>query len=61
MLNIGTVAAAVIGGTTVAAYLDAKFHIKKDVSAVLTLRKGEREYARAGKSISLNNNINSSI
>lgn len=49
MANIGTAAAALLGGTTVAAYLDAKFHIRKDVSAVLTLRKGEREYANAGK------------
>lgn len=32
-----------------AAYLNAKFHIKKDVSSVLTVRKGEREYARAGE------------
>ncbi|OQE21824.1 hypothetical protein PENSTE_c011G08129 [Penicillium steckii] len=46
-MDLGTAAAAVIGGTTVAAYLDAKFHIKKDVSAILTARKGEREYARA--------------
>lgn len=32
-----------------AAYLNAKFHIRKDLSAVLTMRKGEREYAKAGK------------
>jgi hypothetical protein len=48
--NSGTAAAALLGGTTVAAYLDAKFHIKKDVKAVLTLRQGEREYASAGRS-----------
>ncbi|KAJ5980234.1 hypothetical protein N7481_007532 [Penicillium waksmanii] len=47
MSNLGTAAAALLGGTTVAAYLDAKFHIRKDVKAVLTLRKGEREYASA--------------
>lgn len=32
-----------------AAYLNAKFHISKDLAAVLAVRKGEREYAKAGK------------
>lgn len=45
----GTAAAALAGGATVAAYLNAKFHITKDVSAVLTVRKGEREYQKAGR------------
>ena len=44
----GTAAAALAGGATVAAYLNAKFHLKKDISSVLTAKKGEREYAQAG-------------
>lgn len=51
LMNAGTAAAALIGGTTVAAYLNAKFHFTKDVRAVLTVKKGEREYAKAGKCI----------
>ncbi|KAB8220654.1 hypothetical protein BDV33DRAFT_92085 [Aspergillus novoparasiticus] len=42
-----SLAAAVAGGATLAAYLNAKFHIAKDVSGLLNVRKSEREYARA--------------
>lgn len=48
LMNPGTAAAALVGGTSVAAYLNAKFHITKDVSAVLSVKRGEREYAKAG-------------
>jgi hypothetical protein len=41
-----------LGGATVASYLNAKFHIKKDVSSILTAKKAEREYARAGRKLS---------
>ncbi|KAI9817440.1 MAG: hypothetical protein M1827_001050 [Pycnora praestabilis] len=41
--------AAAIGGTaTAAAYLDAKFHIKKDVGNLILAKKAEREYRKAG-------------
>ncbi|KAJ5984775.1 hypothetical protein N7522_011971 [Penicillium canescens] len=46
-MDLGTAAAALLGGATVASYLNAKFHIKKDVSSILTAKKAEREYARA--------------
>lgn len=36
-----------------AAYLNAKFHITKDLAAVLAVRKGEREYAKAGKKLNI--------
>lgn len=41
-------AAALAGGTTLAAYLNAKFHLSKDANALWALKKGEREYAKAG-------------
>ncbi|KAE8388481.1 hypothetical protein BDV23DRAFT_185411 [Aspergillus alliaceus] len=39
--------AAVAGGATLAAYLNAKFHITKDVSGILNMRRSTREYERA--------------
>ncbi|KAJ5670558.1 uncharacterized protein N7477_005921 [Penicillium maclennaniae] len=47
LMDLGTAAAALAGGATVAAYLNAKFHIKKDISSVLSAKKGERQYAQA--------------
>lgn len=41
------VAASVAGGATFAAYLNAKFHLAKDLKAILALRRGERDYANA--------------
>ncbi|RJE26089.1 Fatty acid transporter, partial [Aspergillus sclerotialis] len=40
-------AAVLAGGTTLAAYLNAKFHVSKDVNSLWGIKKGEREYARA--------------
>ncbi|KAE8149176.1 hypothetical protein BDV25DRAFT_6304 [Aspergillus avenaceus] len=42
-----SLAAAVAGGATLAAYLNAKFHIHKDVSGMLNLRRGTRGYEQA--------------
>ncbi|PGH10530.1 hypothetical protein AJ80_07473 [Polytolypa hystricis UAMH7299] len=38
--------AAVAGIGTAAAYLDAKFHLKKDIKALYRLKRSEREFAR---------------
>ncbi|KAJ5698944.1 Isopenicillin N epimerase component 1 [Penicillium macrosclerotiorum] len=46
-MDLGTAAAALAGGATVAAYLNAKFHIKKDVSALWALKRAERIYSSA--------------
>lgn len=43
----GTAAAALAGGATVAAYLNAKFHLNKDVSAIWSLKRSERALASA--------------
>ncbi|CAG8302074.1 unnamed protein product [Penicillium salamii] len=43
----GTAAAALLGGATVAGYLNAKFHLKKDVSGLLALKRAERQYSSA--------------
>lgn len=40
--------AALVGGATVAGYLNAKFHIQKDVSNLVTMKHAERQYANAG-------------
>ncbi|KAJ5887704.1 Isopenicillin N epimerase component 1 [Penicillium taxi] len=48
---IGTAAAAIAGGATVAAYLNAKFHLQKDVSTLRSMRKGDRNYVRACKCV----------
>ncbi|KAL4898673.1 hypothetical protein BDV59DRAFT_206951 [Aspergillus ambiguus] len=41
--------AAAAGGATLAKYLNAKFHIAKDVRALLALRRSMKEYERAEK------------
>ncbi|KAJ5092454.1 AMP-dependent synthetase/ligase [Penicillium alfredii] len=46
-MDLGTVAAALAGGATLTAYLNAKFHISKDVSSLFWVKTGEREYSRA--------------
>lgn len=43
-----TTAAAIAGGAAAAAYLDAKFHIKKDVRTVFVLKWTERKVIKAG-------------
>jgi hypothetical protein len=49
MLTGGTAAtAAVAGGTALAAYLNGKFHIRKDLYGISRLEKGKREYKKAG-------------
>ena len=44
---IGTAAAALVGGATVAGYLNAKFHLQKDISNLVTVKSAERQYANA--------------
>ncbi|KAJ5545545.1 hypothetical protein N7535_006069 [Penicillium sp. DV-2018c] len=46
-MDLVTAAAALVGGTTVAAYLDAKFHLRKDISNLLAIKTSERKYATA--------------
>ncbi|KGO73684.1 Major facilitator superfamily domain, general substrate transporter [Penicillium italicum] len=46
-MDIGTAAAALIGGATVTGYLNAKFHIQKDISTLATLKYADRQYANA--------------
>ncbi|KAJ6187265.1 hypothetical protein N7519_002173 [Penicillium mononematosum] len=46
-MDIGSIAASVAGASTLAAYLNAKFHVTKDVSNLMSVKQGEREYARA--------------
>ncbi|KAJ5865396.1 uncharacterized protein N7529_007312 [Penicillium soppii] len=48
-MDIGTAAAALLGGATVAGYLNAKFHFQKDISGLLSMKRAEREYATAVK------------
>ncbi|KAJ5758867.1 hypothetical protein N7520_006023 [Penicillium odoratum] len=45
-MDLGTTIAAIAGGTTLAAYLDAKFHLRKDARGLLALKRGERTIAR---------------
>lgn len=43
-------AAAIAAGTWAsAAYLDAKFHIRKDVEGLARMKRGERDYAKVSK------------
>lgn len=58
MLTGGTAAtAAVAGGTALAAYLDGKFHIRKDLFMISRVKKGEREYRQAGTCAESTSNI----
>lgn len=50
---IGTAAAALVGGATVAGYLNAKFHIQKDISSLVTVKHAERQYANASMIITI--------
>ncbi|KAK3114506.1 hypothetical protein LTR53_007110 [Teratosphaeriaceae sp. CCFEE 6253] len=43
-------AAALTGGLAAAAYLDGKYQLRRDVTALLKLKKAEREYQKALKS-----------
>jgi len=45
-----TAAAVAAGSWAAGAYLDAKFHLRKDLTALRRLKVAEREYARAGTS-----------
>ena len=49
-VSVPLVAAAVAGTATAAAYVNAKWHITKDVSAVWNVKSGERSVKRAGTS-----------
>ncbi|GAM39918.1 hypothetical protein TCE0_034f11855 [Talaromyces pinophilus] len=49
------VAAAVAGTATAAAYINAKWHVAKDVSAIWTVKRGERAVKRAVASGRLSN------
>ncbi|KAJ5925300.1 hypothetical protein N7454_007939 [Penicillium verhagenii] len=53
-MELGTAIAALAGGTTLAAYLDAKFHLRKDTRAVIAVRGAERAFARATSDGQLN-------
>ncbi|KAJ9213165.1 hypothetical protein DTO166G4_5158 [Paecilomyces variotii] len=46
-MAIGTAAAAVAGGAALAAYLNAKFHIAKDVSTIRRLRQAQKAHDNA--------------
>ncbi|XHF96718.1 hypothetical protein AWENTII_000337 [Aspergillus wentii] len=46
-MSLGTIAGAVAGGATLASYLNAKFHIGKDIQGLLVQRRGLREYSNA--------------
>ncbi|KAK5559549.1 hypothetical protein LTR46_002591 [Exophiala xenobiotica] len=46
-MALATTAAVAAGGWAAAAYLDAKFHFRKDMQAMKRLKRGEKEYARA--------------
>ena len=41
---------SLLAAAAAAAYLDAKYHISKDVSGLKTLWLGDRRYHKAGKS-----------
>lgn len=55
---IGTAAAALVGGATVAGYLNAKFHIRKDISSLVMVKHAERQYANASMIIIYFRNCN---
>ncbi|EEQ34355.1 hypothetical protein McanMca71_002653 [Microsporum canis] len=46
MIELAT-AAVLVGGVAVAGYLNAKFHLQKDLSDLILLMKAKRQYARA--------------
>lgn len=46
---IATTAAIAAGGWAAAAYLDAKFHFRKDVENIVRMKQGEKEVARVIK------------
>ncbi|EAW08761.1 putative very-long-chain acyl-CoA synthetase family protein (CefD1) [Aspergillus clavatus NRRL 1] len=46
-MSFGVAAAAAAGGVTLAAYLNAKFHIAKDISSLRLARKSIRSYEHA--------------
>jgi hypothetical protein len=43
------VAGAIAGASVAAAYLDAKFHITKDISTIRGVSRQERDFAKAGE------------
>lgn len=43
------VAGAIAGATAAAAYLDARFHIRKDLHSIRNVKATERDFQRAGK------------
>ena len=45
---IATITAVAAGSTAVAAYLNAKLHLRKDVDTLWALRQVEHEFARNG-------------
>jgi hypothetical protein len=58
MLTGGTAAtAAVAGGTALAAYLNGKFHIRKDLYRISRLKKGKRGYEKAGTCVESTGNV----
>ncbi|KIX10306.1 uncharacterized protein Z518_01388 [Rhinocladiella mackenziei CBS 650.93] len=48
-MTLATTAALAAGSWAAAAYLDAKYHFRKDLNVLSRMKKGEREYARVVK------------
>lgn len=46
---MATIAAAAAGGAAALAYLDAKYHVRRDLNIIRKLKRAEREYAKAVK------------
>ncbi|KAJ9647415.1 uncharacterized protein PV06_00129 [Exophiala oligosperma] len=53
-MALATAAAVAAGSWATAAYLDAKFHLRKDYQNIARLKRGEKEYARAVKEDKVN-------
>jgi hypothetical protein len=46
--HVGTATAAAAGGAALAAYLNAKFHLAKDLSSLVASHRANKTYGRAG-------------
>jgi hypothetical protein len=47
-MSTAATAAAVAGGTALAAYVEAKYHIGKEVGMLVHMKRAERDYKKAG-------------
>jgi len=50
---LGTVAAATAAGLSGLAYLDAKFHIRKDLTAIRRMSRGMEAWQNAGEFVAV--------